>query len=196
MKVIGLTGNIACGKSTVSKMLGELGAFIIDADIVARQVVEKGQPAWYKIKENFGNEYFMPDGSLNRRKLANLVFNDQAALQKLNSITHPIIVSCIKEQLEVLKAQKSYSIVVIDAALLIETGCHLLTDEVWLVIVSHEIQVKRLMKRDNLTFDQATARIFSQGSLYLKKKYATYIIDNSFGIQCTKEQVIRLWKKL
>lgn len=196
MRVIGLTGNIACGKSTVSDMLKELGAYIIDADIVAREVVEQGKPAWAMIKEEFGEEYIGEDGELNRKKLGQLVFGDPKALDQLNKIIHPIIVQTIEEELHKLCVEGTHEAVVIDAALLIETGCHRLVDQIWLVTLPYEIQLMRLIRRDGLTEKEARQRIESQMPQEKKAQYADVIVDNSRDINYTKEQVRHLWTAL
>ena len=196
MKIIGITGNIACGKSTISNILRELGAYIIDADIVARQVMKSGEPAWKKVYEQFGEEYLQEDGEIDRKKLGNLVFSDTHALEKLNKIVHPIIVKAIEEQLEKLIKEANYKVIVIDAALLIETGCHRLVDEIWLVTLPYDVQLRRLMERDNLTEEEARQRIYSQMSQEKKKEYADVIIDNSKDIEYTQEQIKNIWEKI
>lgn len=196
MKIIGITGNIACGKSTISNILRELGAYIIDADIVARQVMKSGEPAWKKVYEQFGEEYLQEDGEIDRKKLGNLVFSDTHALEKLNKIVHPIIVKAIEEQLEKLIKEANYKVIVIDAALLIETGCHRLVDEIWLVTLPYDVQLRRLMERDNLTEEEARQRIASQMSQEKKKEYADVIIDNSKDIEYTQEQIKNIWEKI
>ena len=133
MKIIGLTGGIATGKSQVSSILSELGAIIIDADIVSREVVQKGLPAWQQIKDVFGEEYLLSNGELNRKKLGELVFSDPNALNKLNRITHPAIRAKIEDRINNLKAQGYEGIIVVDAALLLETGWETMVDQVWVV---------------------------------------------------------------
>lgn len=196
MKVIGLTGNIACGKSSVSNILRELGAYVIDADIVAREVTKKGKQAWLMIKEHFGQGYIGQDGEIDRRKLGELVFSNPESLDKLNKIVHPIIVQTIDEELQKLRVEKIYKVVAIDAALLIETGCHTIVDEIWLVTLPYETQLTRLMKRDRLTKEQAIQRINSQMPQDVKIKYADKIIDNSRDIEYTRKQVNCLWNNL
>lgn len=196
MRVIGLTGNIACGKSTVSNMLKDLGGYIIDADIVAREVVQKGMQAWIMIKEHFGEEYIGEDGEIDREKLGALVFADPQALDELNKIVHPIIVESIEKKLQKLRIKDSHRVVVIDAALLIETGCHRAVDEIWLVTLPYEIQLMRLIKRDDLTENQARQRIESQMPQDIKVRHADVIIDNSKDITYTKEQIKHLWHDL
>lgn len=196
MKVIGLTGGIACGKSTVSKILAELGAAVIDADMIAREVMRKGTPVWQEVKETFGDEYLLPDGEIDRKKLGELVFSNPEALKKLNSITHPAIQKRVLSEIERLKLMSCYKAVVVDAALLIEAGWYDMVDEVWLVVADREAQIERLMKRNGLTRQQALNRINSQMAQEIKMRYADKIIDNSDGLEYTRKQVEQLWAEL
>ncbi|MBM7582192.1 dephospho-CoA kinase [Caldicoprobacter guelmensis] len=196
MKIIGLTGGIACGKSTVSKILAELGAAVIDADMIAREVMRKGTPVWQEVKETFGDEYLQPDGEIDRKKLGELVFSNPEALKKLNSITHPAIQKRVLSEIERLKLMSCYKAVVVDAALLIEAGWYDMVDEVWLVVADREAQIERLMKRSGLTRQQALNRINSQMAQEIKMRYADKIIDNSDGLEYTRKQVEQLWAEL
>lgn len=193
MKIIGLTGGIATGKSQVSSILSELGAMVIDADIVAREVVQKGLPAWQQLKDTFGEEYFLSNGELNRRKLGQLVFSHPDELAKLNSITHPAIKAKIEERINDLKVQGYNGIVVVDAALLLEAGWETMVDQVWVVDAPMEKRIERIMKRDNLTRDQALSRINSQMSQQERIAKADKIIYNNSNIDSLKEQVLRIW---
>nr|PZN07956.1 MAG: dephospho-CoA kinase [Caldicoprobacter oshimai] len=196
MKVIGLTGGIACGKSTVSKMLADLGAAVIDADMVAREIMKKGTPVWQRIKETFGDQYLLPDGEIDRKKLGELVFANPEALKKLNSITHPAIQHQVLSEIDRLKSRGGYKAVVVDAALLIEAGWCDMVDEVWLVVADRETQIERLMKRNGLTRQQALNRINSQMDQDIKRRYADRIIDNSHEMEHTRKQVEQLWAEL
>lgn len=193
MKIIGLTGGIATGKSQVSSILSELGAMVIDADIVAREVVQKGLPAWQQLKDTFGEEYFLSNGELNRRKLGQLVFSHPDELAKLNSITHPAIKAKIEERINDLKVQGYNGIVVVDAALLLEAGWETMVDQVWVVDAPIEKRIERLMNRDNLTRDQALSRINSQMSQQERIAKADKIIYNNSDIDSLREQVLRIW---
>lgn len=193
MKVIGLTGGIASGKSTVSDYLKELGAIVIDADIVAREIVEKGQPALKEIVEIFGKEVLQSDGTLNRKHLGTIVFSDPQKLQVLNKITHKRIIESIEEKIKYYKHLDKIKAIFIDAALLIEMKMYFLTDEIWLVTTSKEIQLKRLMLRDNLSSNEAINRINSQMTLKQKKEVSDVIIDNSKDYNYLKEQVDYLY---
>lgn len=196
MKVIGLTGGIACGKSTVSKMLADLGAAVIDVDMIARKVMKKGTPVWQRVKETFGDEYLLPDGEIDRKKLGELVFSNPEALKNLNSITHPTIQREVLSEIERLKTKGGYKAIVVDAALLIEAGWCDMVNEVWLVVVDKETQIGRLMRRNGLTRQQALNRINSQMDQEAKMRYADRIIDNSHGLEHTRKQVERLWAEL
>jgi dephospho-CoA kinase len=193
MRIIGLTGGIASGKSTVSKILRSLGAVIIDADIVARRIMEPGQDTLEQVVEEFGRSILKDDGTLDRKLLGSIVFNNKERLDKLNSITHPEIRRMIEKQLEKITDSGRESIVVIDAAVLIESGMDNMVDEVWLVYVDFSTQVKRLVERDSITLPEAEARIRSQLPVEEKIKKSHRIIDNTGGLDSTREQVKDLW---
>lgn len=194
MKVIGLTGGIASGKSTVSSIIRELGADIIDVDIIARNVVRKGEIAYNKIVQSFGEDILLPSGEINRKKLGSIVFADKGKLDLLNSITHPEIARTIKEQLDGLR-QKGIGTAVVDAAILIEMGLQGLVDSVWLVIVNRETQIKRLIERDKFAYADAINRINAQFTNEEKSKYADVIIDNNKSLEEVRSTVTELWNK-
>lgn len=196
MKVIGLTGGIASGKSTVSKYLSERGAVVIDADIVAREIVGKGQPALNEIEDYFGEEVLNADGTLNRQYLGGVVFKCPEKLQVLNKITHGRIIKKIEEQIYYYRHLGNLKAIFVDAALLIEMKMYILTDEVWLVTVGNKTQLERLMSRDNLTLEEAKQRIDSQMSLKQKKEYSDVIIDNSEDLKYLKKQIEGLYKNI
>ena len=191
-KVIGLTGGIATGKTLVSNMFKELGAYIIDADVVARQIVEKGSPVLKEIEKVFGKEVFLPDGSLNRRRLREIIIKDKNKRELLNSITHPAIIE--KENRLVREADSS--LIIVDAALLIESGSYKRFKEIILVYSPFEVQLKRLIERDGMSEKDAVSFIKTQMSIEEKKKFATYIIDNSNGVDYTRKQVEELYETL
>ncbi|SHM55984.1 dephospho-CoA kinase [Caldanaerovirga acetigignens] len=196
MRVIGLTGGIASGKSTVSKMLREKGAYIIDADEIAKEIVKPGKPAWEDIVRHFGKEILDESGNILRKKLAKIVFSDEKELSVLNRITHPRIVEEIKRQLEECK-KRNEKIVVIDAALLLEIGLDVLVEEVWVVAVDEKTQIERLIKRENyISYAEAVERIRAQMPLEEKLKFATRIIDNSRDIEDTQKQVDEIWREI
>ena len=197
MIVIGLTGGIGSGKSTVSRKLKDLGATVIDADQVARDVVKPGTPALRKIVQAFGSGILNDDGTLNRKKLGALAFQDPAARAVLNQITHPWIKEAILGEVEKYRRQPaSNQIVVVEAPLLIEVDLHHGLDEIWVVQVDERVQLERLMNRDGITAFEASQRIASQLPQAEKLKYATRVIDNSGSEAETKKQVARHWASL
>lgn len=196
MKVIGLTGGIASGKSTVSNILRGKGAYIIDADEISKALVEPGKPAYKEIVEFFGKEILNEDGTIKRKKLGKIVFADTEKLSVLNSITHPKIIEEIEKKLKECR-ERDEKVVVIDAALLIELGLYKLADEVWLVVVDEKTQLERLLKRDRfLEPKEAKDRIRAQMPQEEKKKYATRIIDNTGDFSHLKEQIEKYWREL
>ncbi len=195
MKVIGLTGGIGSGKSTVSRMLRGLGAKIIDADQVAREIVKKGKPALTEIAETFGEDTLLEDGTLDRRKLGTIIFSDEEKRLKLNQITHPRIREEINAQIEKCKVDNCTDLIVLDCALLFEMDMETMVEESWLVSLDKETQLKRIMSRDALSKSDAQLRINAQMSLSEKAKKATRIIDNSSVVNETHQQVLELWNK-
>ncbi|AFK87148.1 dephospho-CoA kinase [Thermoanaerobacterium aotearoense SCUT27] len=193
VKVIGLTGGIASGKSTVSSILKSLGAVIIDADVVSREIMIKGTETYNILVSVFGKEILRKDGEIDRRKLGNLVFADKEKLNKLNEITHPEIIKRIKDIIEEERKKGKEKAIVLDAALLIEMKLFNMVDEVWLVVVDKKTQIRRLMKRDNLSYKDALNRIKSQMSIEDKMKYADFIINNCKDFNAIKRQVELLW---
>lgn len=175
-KVIGLTGGIATGKSTVSKLLSEYGFKIVDADIASRKAVEKGSTALEQIKETFGDEAITSDGEMNRQYIGELVFNHPEKRLELNEIIHPIV-RTIMEQEKQQYLQQGYD-VIMDIPLLFENDLQDTVDEVWLVYTSESVQIERLMKRNNLDLVQAKARVHSQISIDKKSRMADHVIDN------------------
>jgi dephospho-CoA kinase len=193
MLLVGLTGGIASGKSTVSAMLAERGAEVIDADHIARQVVMPGTPAWCKIRDHFGPGVLFQDGSIDRQALADIVFADPAKLTLLNEITHPAIFARIADRLEAHHDQDV--VVVLDAALLIEAG---LADGVDVLVVIHsprEIQVERLASKGMGERD-ASARIAAQLAPEQRLERADIVIDNTGSLEELGRRVDQLWADL
>jgi dephospho-CoA kinase len=193
MLLVGLTGGIGSGKSTVSAMLAELGAETVDADRIAREVVMPGTPAWCKIRDHFGPDVLFPDGHIDRQALADIVFDDPAKLALLNQITHPDIFQRIADRLEAVHHRDV--IVVLDAALLIETG---LAGRVDVLVVTHspkEIQVERLAAK-GMDASRARARIAAQVAPAERLARADLVIDNSGSLEDLARQVDEAWKEL
>ena len=196
VRVIGLTGGIASGKTTISNILKELGAIIIDADKIARKVVERGSPALKEIEEHFGSEILFENRRLNRKKLGNIVFNDTGSLKKLNEIVHPYIVEKIIDEINRYRETYNNRVIILDAALLIELNLMNLVEEVWLIVVPEKMQLERLVERENISTDQAQKRIDVQIAFEDKKKYADLIIDNSKDLAYLQAQIEENWERI
>jgi len=194
--LVGLTGGIATGKSTVSALLRELGAEIIDADQIARQVVEPGQPAWRQIVEEFGRDVLSPDGTLDRKKLGAIVFANPERRKRLEAITHPAIRARVKARVDELTAQGFAGIAFYDAAILIEALGHQDMDRIVVVMTDEATQVARLRGRDGTDDAEGRRKIASQMPLAEKAKLADYVIDNSGDREATAEQVRRVFATL
>lgn len=196
MTVIGLCGNIGSGKSLVASMLKELGAAVVDADLVARQIVEPGQAAYEDIKAAFGAEYLLADGRLDRPKLGKLVFADPKARLRLNQITHPQIRLEAKRQVESYLA-KGYAVVVLEAALLLNSHEYdQLVDAYWLVQADPKLIYQRLAQRDGLDLEAAQARLSSQLSAAEQAQRADIIITNEGSLTELQHQVAGLYQQL
>lgn len=195
MRVIGLTGSIASGKSAVAKMLEEKGAYLLDADLLAREVVEPGQPAWQEIVDWLGESILRPDRKIDRAKLADLVFNDRQMLEKLNKIVHPRVSARFVFLSEKIKEKDPDAVIVYDVPLLIEAGLQGFVDLVLLAYVPREVQLARLQSRDGLSRAGAELRLKAQMPLEEKKNYADVIIDNSGTLAETSRQVDQFWKE-
>jgi len=200
MLVIGLTGNIGSGKSTVGHRLESLGAKVIDADQVAREVVQPGTPALKELVRSFGQDILDSKGTLDRKKMGSIVFADPAARARLNEITHPRIKEAISREIAQYSAHADSctcsGVLVLEAPLLIEVGLHHNVDEIWVVKVDEDEQIERLIERDGLTPVEARRRIAAQLPQEEKLKYARRIIDNSGDPVETQKQVDRHWSDL
>lgn len=194
LRMVGLTGGIASGKSTVTAILKELGAQILDADQIAREVVEPGQPALEEIAARFPG-VIRPDGTLDRAALGERVFRSEEDRKALNAIVHPRIQQAVIEKTLALKAA-GHDLVIYDAPLLIENKLHEAMNGVILVSAPRELQRERLMARNGFTREQAEARIESQLPLSEKAKHATWVIDNSGDLAQLREKVLAVWREL
>ena len=195
MRIIGLTGGIASGKSTVASILSEFGATIIDADKIAREIVEPGKSALREIHKAFGDDILLADGSLNRQRLGEMIFNDPTKRQLLNSIVHPKIIEECQKRLEYYK-QAGKQAVILEVPLLIEIGMDAMVDEVWLVAADTQTQINRLIKRDGLSKGQALKRIEAQMSLEEKIPKADIIIDGQLSIDEVRSYLKILWNNV
>jgi dephospho-CoA kinase len=196
VKVIGLTGGIATGKSMVSAILEIAGAVIIDADRIARKVVKKNLPAYRQIVDTFGGSVLLPDGEINRTALGNLIFNDPRKKQLLNTIVHPQVEKETHRQLKQIKKNNPNALVILDIPLLFEANMHKDLSEVIVVYAPEHIQIKRLMERDHLAQEDALARIRSQMPIEEKKSLATMVIDNSGTLEHTRKQTLEIFQRL
>jgi dephospho-CoA kinase len=194
MKVIGLTGGIGSGKSSIARFLGELGAAVIDADKVGHDILNPGTPGWQEVVEAFGEDVLTRQKTVDRKALAELVFKDPAALEKLNRITHHRILDKVKTRLREYE-DAGYKAAVVEAALLIEAGWAPLMDEVWLAIAPKDLTIQRLKKR-GLPEAEARARIANQIPGEEKIKLATRIIKNDGSLDDLKTKVKMLWMEI
>ncbi|MCD5390458.1 dephospho-CoA kinase [candidate division NPL-UPA2 bacterium] len=207
MLVIGITGGIACGKSTVARMFGRLGAEIIDADRIAHSVIEPGTSAWQRVVDEFGRGILNKNLAVNRRKLGRIIFADSEKRRKLEEIIHPRVIEIIKKtaartrkSAASVKKQQSasgleLSAIIIDAPLLIEANLVSLVEKLVVVTASRKTQIVRL-RRSGLTEGEAIRRIDSQMSLREKEALADYVIRNDGNLKETARQVREIWKQI
>lgn len=188
---IGLTGGIATGKSTVSSLLVARGALLIDADQIAREIMEPSSPILAQVAAHFGQDILQADGTLHRKRLGEIIFSNPAERQVLESITHPAIRTTIQERMNQYEQEHPEKLVVADIPLLYEAGAAYegFFDEIMVVYVPRELQIERLMKRDEITEEQAVKRLNAQLDIELKKEKADIVIDNRYGLEQTIEQI-------
>lgn len=186
--IIGLTGGIATGKSTVTAMLRERGIPVIDADQIAREVVEPGKPAYEAIVEHFGRDILHPDETLDRKRLGEIVFSDESERQKLNAIVHPEVRRVMLEEAKAAE-QKGAPIVFMDIPLLFESKLQYMVEKIAVVYAPPEMQLARMMERDELEEEQARKRLRAQFPIEQKKQEADFLIDNSRTREETEQQV-------
>ena len=192
MFIIGLTGNIATGKSTITKMLEELGAEIIDADLLGHEVQQPGGPAYLKIIDAFGGDIVTSEGAIDRRKLGEIVFNHPERLARLEHVVHPFVIERIVERLR----QATKPVVVIEAIKLIEAGLSALCSEVWAVTSPKEVQLARLRASRGLTRSAALLRINAQPSQKEKAKLASVVFKNTGSLEDLRKHVEEEWARV
>jgi len=196
MLSVGLTGGIACGKSTVADMFVRKGAYLIDFDVLAHEVQKPGRAAWEKVVSYFGDDILLPDKSINRDKLARIVFYNPEKLNSLNQIVHPYTFLEWHDHLEKISSRNKNAIIIAAIPLLFEVKSQHLFDVTVLVLASREEQLSRLKLRNGLTREDAQKRIDSQMSLEQKKKLADIVIDNENSLLHTEAKVDEVWQKL
>jgi len=195
MKVIGLTGGIGSGKSTVSRFLGEMGAVVLDADKVGHQAYQPGTETWKELVAAFGEDIVAPDSTIDRRKLGAIVFAAPEALARLNRIMHPRMFDMMKARIEEYRGQGT-EVVVLEAAILLEANWTPLVDEVWVTVASESIVVQRTRERTGLPEEQIKARIRSQLSNDERSQQAKVVITNDGDLAELKVKVEKLWQEL
>jgi len=199
MLIVGLTGGISSGKSTVLKIFKNFGCKTVDADEIAHQLTTPGTKVLREIVRKFGQEVLNKKGTLNRKRLAEAIFRDRQKRKSLNAIMHPKIIAEMKKRIkgvQKLTAQSRRKIVLVDMPLLFEAKLEYLVDKIILVYVPQKIQIERLQRDDNLTLKEARARISAQIPLYKKKKYANYVINGELDSISLRKQVESVWKEL
>ena len=195
MKVIGLTGGIGSGKSTVSQFLAGLGAVILDVDEVGHEAFKPDSEIWREVVATFGRQVLTPDGNIDRKKLGNIVFGNAESLSRLNQIMHPRMYDMVKAQLKEYRRQ-GMSVVVLEAPLLLEAGWTSLVDEVWVTTASESTVLRRLQEQKGLSSEEALARIRSQLSSEERIKHAKVVINTDCDLAELKSKVKELWQKL
>ncbi|CCI85803.1 dephospho-CoA kinase [Lactobacillus pasteurii DSM 23907 = CRBIP 24.76] len=193
--VLGLTGGIATGKSTADEFFRKQNIPIIDADQISREILNIGKPAWEQVKQQFGLEFFNADQTVNRRKLGQYVFSHKSELEKLNQITHPLIHEEIVEQIQSAK-QKNLPLIILDAPVLFETGGEKDCDQVLVIALPEQEQLKRLMKRNNYDEKEAMDRIRSQMPLAQKIAKANYVVENTGTIIELEDKLAEVLRKI
>lgn len=196
MLKVGLTGGIACGKSHTLKQFHKLGAVTIDADRIAHLVMQPGKPAYENIVQLFGPDILAPDKTIDRRRLAKLVFSDPDLRAKLNAAVHPHVYEAEHQEIDKARLINSSPMVLVDAALMVETGSYKGYQVVIVVYCRPDIQLNRLMSRDDLPEEEAVRRIESQMPILEKIKYADYVVENSGKLADTNQQVKHIFADL
>ena len=193
--VLGLTGGIATGKSTADKFFEGKNIPIVDCDEIAHNIMNVNKPAWKDIKEVFGEKYLNEDQTINRKKLGKLVFNDPTKMKILNEITHPRIFQEMESQIAQYKSE-GYSLIIVDAPVLFESHSEKYYDKTLVISLPQDLQIKRLMARNNLTKEEALSRINSQMSLKEKEARATYVIENTGSVEDLYKKLNELLTKI
>jgi len=195
-RVIGVTGGIGSGQSSVCEILASQGCKIIDVDKKAKHIIKKDKTLQLKLKEAFGEEIFDRNGELNRRLLANIAFSDGYKTQLLNKLVHPRMVSEMIEEMETARFSQRFPLIVVDAALIYEISIEQMFDAIIVVYTDLEHRIQRVMKRDNLTRDEILARVRRQIPLEEKRNWADYVVDNNGSFEDMKKQTLKIFHEL
>ncbi len=196
MKTIGLTGGIGSGKSTVSQILAELGAFVIDADKVGHEIYLPGKEAWHQLTTAFGRDILAPDQTIDRKKLGALVFGSDDARKKLNGIVHPLMFQDIDRRIKAKRAEGFTKPIVVEAAILIEANWLPLADEVWLVVTNKNAVIDRVATQRGMAAKETEARIASQLSDSERRKYAQIVIENDGSLEALRQAIGTAWRRV
>jgi dephospho-CoA kinase len=196
MKTIGLTGGIGSGKSTVSQILAELGAFVIDADKVGHEIYLPGKEAWQQVTAAFGRDILAPDQTIDRKKLGAIVFGSDDARKKLNSIVHPLMFQDIDRRIKAKRAEGFTKPIVVEAAILIEANWLPLADEVWLVVTNKNAVIDRVTTQRGMAAKETEARIASQLSDSERRKYAQVVIENDGSLEELRQEIAAAWNRV
>ncbi|ACN16264.1 CoaE [Desulforapulum autotrophicum HRM2] len=194
--LLGVTGGIGSGKTTVANMLGAKGARIVDFDLLARKVVEPGTGGFDNIVGYFGTQVVAEDGTLDRKRLSKIVFNDVEKRKKLEAFTHPAIFKAFFTRVKAISAAEPDSVILVVIPLLVELNLQYLFDRLMVVYVPRDVQIRRLARRDNITADEAAVILKAQIPIDEKLKFADFVVDNAGTLEETREQVEGLWKAL
>ncbi len=196
MLLVGLTGGIASGKSLVGRVFRDLGAHLIDADRIVHSLLSKNEQAWKEVLDHFGRDILLPNNEINRKKLGDIVFNDSEQREWINRCLHPKVFDAFVASVRNFRNHPPDTIIVLDAALLIETGYYKKMDRTVVVYATPEQQLERLSQRDNFSKEQALVRIQSQMPLDEKRRYADYVIENTGSREHTEHQARNVYLKL
>jgi dephospho-CoA kinase len=194
--LVGLTGGMGTGKTLSASFFKDLGAFVLDADLICRKLVEPEQPAWRKISDIFGKEVFTASGNLDRKRLANIIFKNPQKKGILEGILHPKVFEIEELKYEAIRKEHPNAVVIVDAALLIESGNYKKMDKVIVVNSDEKNQIDRIIARSRFNFDEVTSRINNQMPSEEKVRYADFIIENSLDKGSLRTKVIDIYTKL